>query len=134
MRRAPFYLALFLFGFIPVRAGELPDHPLTLREALELLRARNPVLASNRAHAEAVQAGEITANLRPNPVFTSANEDFNVFKPSEFDIRRKQEFSDNVLQLIERGHKRRFRVESARWATTLALEGYRTSSDNWNSP
>ena len=125
MRRALFYLALFLFGFLPVRAGELPDHPLTLREALELLRARNPVLASNRAHAEAVQAGEITANLRPNPVLTSANEDFNVFNPSQFDIRRKQEFTDNVLQLIERGHKRRFRVESARWATTLALEGYR---------
>src|SRR5713101_7873585 len=123
MRRALFYLALFLFGLIPVRAGELPDHPLTLREALELLRARNPVLASNRAHAEAVQAGEITANLRPNPVFTSANEDFNVFKPSEFDIRHKQEFTDSVLQTIERGHKRRLRVESARWGTTLAQEG-----------
>ncbi len=125
MKRVLFYLALILFGIPPGVTGQAPDHPLTLREALELLRARNPVLASNRAHAQAVQAGEITAALRPNPVFTSANEDFNVFKPSEFDIRRKQEFTDSVLQMIERGHKRRFRVESARWATTLAQEGYR---------
>jgi outer membrane protein, heavy metal efflux system len=125
MRRALFYLALIFSGTPSVLAGELPDHPLTLREALELLRARSPVLASGRAHAEAVRAGEITARLRPNPVLTSANEDFNVFKPSEFDIRGKQEFTDSVLQTIERGHKRRWRVESARWATTLAQEGYR---------
>ncbi len=125
MRRALFYLALICFGTSPVFAGQLPDHPLTLREALELLRSRNPALASLRAHTEATAANEITAGLRPNPVFTSANEDFNVFKPSEFDIRRKQEFADSVLQLIERGHKRRYRVESARWATTLAQEGYR---------
>ncbi len=125
MRRALFCVALIFCGVSCVLAGELPDHPLTLGEALELLRARSPVLASGRAHAEAVGAGEITARLRPNPVLTSANEDFNVFKPNEFDIRGKQEFTDSVLQTIERGHKRRWRVESARWATTLAQEGYR---------
>src|SRR5712692_8708607 len=101
MRRALFYLALIWFGAFPLRAGQLPDHPLTLREALELMRARSPVLASGRAHAEAVRANEITAGLRPNPVVTAANEDFNVFRPSQFDIRNKQEFTDSVLQLIE---------------------------------
>jgi len=128
MRRALFYLALILFAALPVRGDELPDHPLTLREALELLRARNPLLAAGRAHTDAVQANEITAGLRPNPFFSSANEDFNIFKPSEFDIRHKQEFADSVLQIIERGHKRRLRVESARWATTLAQEGYQDTS------
>ncbi len=107
----------------PAAADQLPDHPLSLREVLELLHSRNQVLASGRAHLQAVQANEITANLRPNPVFTSGNEDFNVFKPSEFDVRHKQEFTDSVLQTIERGHKRRLRVESARWGTTLAQEG-----------
>ncbi len=114
---------LISLGPLPLLAQNLPDHPLSLREALERMRSRNPVLASGRAHLQAVQAGEITANLRPNPVFTSANEDFNVFKPSEFDIRHKQEFTDSVLQLIERGGKRRYRVESARWGTILAREG-----------
>ena len=128
MRRALFSVVFILCGLSPAMGGELPDHPLTLREALELLRARNPILASGRAHAEAVQANEITANLRPNPTVTSANEDFNFFKPSELDVRHKQEFTDSVLQLIERGHKRRLRVESARWATTLAKEGYQDTA------
>jgi len=98
---------------------------LTLREALELMRSRSPLLASARAHLDAVAANEVTAGLRPNPVFTSANEDFNVFNPSRFDIRRSQEFTDSVLQTIERGNKRRYRVESARGATRVAQDSYR---------
>ncbi len=124
MRRPLFYLMLLWLGASPIAAGQLPDHPLTLREALELLRSQNLVLAAGRAHTEAVKASEITARLRPNPLFTSANEDFNVFKPSEFDIRRKQEFVDSVLHTIERGHKRQLRIESARWTSTLAQESY----------
>ncbi len=124
MRRVFVLVVLFWLGPPLLLAGQLPDHPLTLGEALELLHARNPVLASGRAHTEAVKANEITARLRPNPVFTSANEDFNAFKPSESDIRRKQEFVDSVLHTIERGHKRQFRIESARWTSTLAQESY----------
>ncbi len=125
MRRALFCLALLWLGTPPLPAGELPDHPLTLREALELMRSRSPLLASARAHLDAVAANEVTAGLRPNPVFTSANEDFNVFNPSRFDIRRSQEFTDSVLQTIERGNKRRYRVESARGATRVAQDSYR---------
>jgi cobalt-zinc-cadmium efflux system outer membrane protein len=125
MRRALFCLALLGLAAPRVAAGQLPDHPLTLRETLELLRARNPLLWAARSRADAVAANEITAGLRPNPVFTSANEDFNVFKPSEFDIRRKQEFTDSVLQIIERGHKRQLRVESARLGTRVAEDTYR---------
>ncbi len=106
-------------------AAAAPDHPVTLREALDLLRAHNPLLASARAHLEAVQAGEVTAGLRPNPIVTSANEDFNLFNFSRFSPATSQEFAENVSQLIERGHKRRLRVESARLATTVARSTYR---------
>ncbi len=125
MKRALFCLALLWLGTLPILAGQIPDHPVTLREALELMRSRSPVLAAARSHTTATAANEVTAGLRPNPVFTSANEDFNVFKPSEFDIRRKQEFTDSVLQIIERGHKRQLRVTSARAATRVAEDTYR---------
>jgi outer membrane protein, heavy metal efflux system len=125
MRRALFCAALLWLASAPVLAGELPDHPLSLREVLEVLRARSPLLAAARKHTDATAANEITAGLRPNPLFTSANEDFNVFNPSEFDVRRKQEFTDSVLQPIERGHKRRFRVQSARLGTQVAEDIYR---------
>ncbi len=124
-------LCLLFFLLIPWfepgagRAGQTPDHPLTLREALDLLHARNPVLNAARTRLEEIAANEITAGLRPNPVLTSANEDFNVFNPSRFDIRKNQEFTQNVLQTIERRHKRDLRVESARKATTVLRSAYR---------
>lgn len=125
MRRALLCLALLPLGIPALSAGDLPDHPLTLRETLELLRTRSPLLAAARAHTDATAANEITAGLRPNPVFTSANEDFNVFNPSRFNIATSQEFTQNVLQIIERGHKRQARVESARLSTRVAQDLYR---------
>ncbi len=125
MRRVLFTLVLLLVGTSLLRGAKVPNHPLTLREALEMLRAQNPFLASGRAHLEAVRANEVTAGLRPNPVLTSANEDFNVFNLSRFSPATSQEFTQNVSQIFERGHKRRLRVESARLATTLAGDTYR---------
>ncbi len=55
MRQAFFIVVLLCTGVPLARAGQLPDHPLTLREALELARARNPLLASTRARVRAVQ-------------------------------------------------------------------------------
>jgi cobalt-zinc-cadmium efflux system outer membrane protein len=102
-----------------------PGQPLTLQEALALLRAQNPTLASARAHLAAVQASETTAKLRPNPVLSLANEDFNVFNPSKFDIANGQEFTDNVAFLMERGHKRQRRMEDAQLTTLVAGHTYR---------
>jgi cobalt-zinc-cadmium efflux system outer membrane protein len=123
--RAVCIVALLSLGVCPALSAQTPDHPLTLSEALETLHANNPVLLSVRAHTDAVKANEITAALRPNPVFSSANEDFRVFSPSQLDVANAQEFTDSVLQPIERGGKRKHRVESARWSTTLAEEAYR---------
>lgn len=101
-------------------AANPPDHPITLSEALTIARADNPTLRAVRAHTSAVQAGEVTAALRPNPVFTSSNEDFNVFNPAKFDPADTQEFTQNVAFLIERGGKRRARMDDAHLTTAVA--------------
>lgn len=123
--RAVCITALLALAAFPAPGGQAQQRPLTLPEALEMLRANNALLLSNRAHTDAVKANEITAALRPNPVFTSANEDFRAFHPSQIDMAHDQEFTDSVLQTIERGGKRKYRVESARWGTTLAEESLR---------
>ncbi len=125
MRQGVYWTAFLCIGLRLLAGADLPEHPLNLREALELMHARNPLLASARAHTEAIEANEITAGLRPNPVFSSANEDFNVFNFSRFSLAKNQEFAQNVSQLIERGHKRQGRLESARLATVVARDSYR---------
>jgi len=98
-------------------AADPPNHPLSLSEALEIAHRENPVLRAARAHTSAVQAGEVSAALRPNPVFTSSNEDFN---PWNFDPANAQEFTQNVSFLIERGGKRQARINDARLTTSVA--------------
>ena len=122
-------LACYLFiGLWPLSmAAQMPDHPITLREALELLRANNPALAAGRLHLQATAANEITARLRPNPVLSSANEDFNVFDMPKLDPVNGQEYTENISELIERGGKRRYRIQSARLGTTVAQQGYQDS-------
>lgn len=84
---------------------------LNLDEALRLATIHNPSLAAARSHVSAGRAAEVTANLRPNPVFTSMHEDFNVFTPEEFDPTT--DFTENVSFLWERGGKRQARLASA---------------------
>jgi cobalt-zinc-cadmium efflux system outer membrane protein len=113
-------LLIALLATATARAADPPDHPISLSEALAIARTENPALRAVRAHTFAVQAGEVTAALRPNPVFTSANEDFNVFNPSKFDPVNTQEFTQNVAWLIERGGKRQARINAARLTTAVA--------------
>jgi cobalt-zinc-cadmium efflux system outer membrane protein len=130
MRRVIFRVLLLGLTAWLVSAGTLSaqtpvlDNPLTLTEALALLHAHNATLAAGRAHLQATHDQEITAGLRPNPVFTSANEDFS---PSHFDttyLSTDQEFTDSVFQLFERGRKRGIRLEDARLSTTVAEDTY----------
>jgi cobalt-zinc-cadmium efflux system outer membrane protein len=122
-------------GLLPTPAESVPaqgsavqgpvfDHALTLPELLNLLHSRNPTLAAGRAHLEAVRNQEITAGLRPNPVFISANEDFSPTRFTRSYVTTEQEFTDSVSQLIERGNKRQLRLEDARLGTTVAQDSY----------
>jgi cobalt-zinc-cadmium efflux system outer membrane protein len=121
MTRMTALLLLLLTG--SMWAADAPSHPLNLSEALSLARQNNLALRSARAHSSAVQAGEVTAALRPNPVFTSGNQDFNVFEPSKFDPINAQEFTNSLAFTIERGGKRSARIEDARMVTQVAQAG-----------
>src|SRR5690348_13941007 len=105
-------------------AQQSPTNALTLQQVLDRLRTQSPTLAAARAHLDAIRAGEVTAGLRPNPIFTSLNEDFNVFDPSNFDINN-QEFTDSVAFLLERGGKRKARVNSAVLGSDVAEASFR---------
>ena len=102
-----------------------PANGLTLQQVLEKLKTQSPTLAAARAHLEATKANQVTAALRPNPVLSSANQDFNIFNPSQFDIANGQEFTDSMTWLIERGNKRRARITSATLETVVAEENLR---------
>lgn len=112
---------LFWLGSTAAFAQQLPDRAVTLPELIEYLRDHAPAILSLRDHLAAVRDNELTASLRPNPIFSSANEDFNL-NPNRFDIVNAQEFTQNVSELFERGHKRPLRVESAKLGTVVATD------------
>jgi cobalt-zinc-cadmium efflux system outer membrane protein len=100
-------------------AQSAPPQRLTLEQALRILHTSSPILRANHAHLEAVQAGEVTAGLRVNPVASLANQDFRVFSPSKLDPANAQEFTDSLAYVFERGGKRQARVNSARATSTV---------------
>ena len=117
-------LLIFFFFGTALTVAQTPTAPprtLTLQDALNLLRTSSPALMAARSHQSAVQAAEITAAVRPNPVASLANEDFRVFNPSRIDVANAQEFTDNVAWTIERGGKRPARIASARAATQVGV-------------
>ena len=120
MKRTAMIL-LFWLGSTAAFAQQLPDRAVTLPELLDYLRTHAPAIVSLREHLAAVRGNELTASLRPNPVFSSANEDFNL-NPDKFDIVHTQEFTQNVSELFERGRKRPLRVESAKLGTVVAAD------------
>src|SRR5271154_640701 len=78
--------------------------PLTLREAIDLARAKNPTLLSGRQHVTATKASEITAGFRQNPNFALTGSDVTLHANNP---ASPYSYSANVSRLFERGPKRR---------------------------
>jgi outer membrane protein, heavy metal efflux system len=116
-------LFILLLSTCGAWAADLPSHPLTLLDAVTLARQNNLSLSSARVHASAIQAGEVAAALRPNPVFNSASQDFNVFQPSKLDPTNGQEFTNSLAWTIERGGKRDARIQDSRLVSQVAQAG-----------
>lgn len=95
---------------------------LTMEEAVALALQRNQSLRAQRLTVEQSRAGEVTAGLKPNPVFTSSNQDFPVFTPGQLtasNLANNQTFTESLSYLLERGGKRERRLQAARDATEL---------------
>ncbi len=111
-------------GTVP-QAVPQPAAPLTMEEATRLALEHNQAIRAQRLNIEQSRANEITAALKPNPVFTNLNEDFPIFDPSQLtleNIRTNQEFTNSVTYTLERGGKRQKRIQVAADATDVTAK------------
>jgi len=103
-----------------------PASRVSMTEAVRLALERNHELRAQRLNVDMSKADEITAALKPNPVFTSTNENFPVFTPSQMtwdNFFNNQNFVQSVTYLFERGGKRKNRMLVAEDATSVAAHG-----------
>ena len=123
IRFLSFGLPLVLLYAVAVSAlGQTTPAPLTLQQAIDMARAKNPSLISAQQHVSATKASEITAGLRQNPSFTLAGSDISL--PAD-NPASPYAYSANVTRLFERGQKRRWRLDVAHATTDVTESQYR---------
>lgn len=96
--------------------------PLTMQQAIDMARAKNPTLISAQQHVSATRASEITAGLRQNPSFTISGSDVSL--PAD-NPASPYSYSANVTRLFERGQKRRWRLDVAHATTDVTESQYK---------
>lgn len=99
-----------------------PTERVDLQEAIHLALAHNHALLATKTQAAQSKADELTASLRPNPVFTWNGLFWPFFTPSQLNgdyINNATEFDALFSYTIERGHKRRWRMQTARDNTAV---------------
>jgi cobalt-zinc-cadmium efflux system outer membrane protein len=109
-------------GLVSVAAeGFAQPAPLTWADVRDRFRATNPTVEAGRIGVDESKADEVTAFLRPNPLWSLTfdqignTESGNAFSASTL--------TTNVSYLHEREGKRELRRDSARGATALAESG-----------
>jgi len=114
----------------PLQGAAQPNTKLTLEDLVQLALKHNQSLRAQRLAIDQAKANEITAALKPNPVFSNLNEDFQIFNPGNIslqNLRTNQEFTNSISYTIERGGKREKRVQVAQDTTDLTT---RTVADS----
>ncbi len=114
---------LVLIFWLPLLAQAPPaTPPLSLQQAIDAARMKNPVLLSAQQHVSATRAGEATAGLRQNPTLTFAGQDITL--PAD-NAGNPYFYTANVSRLFERGEKRRWRLDTARANTQVTESQYK---------
>ena len=114
-------LPVFVLLAVQVSSGQATTL-IGLDQAIDLALAHNHALNATRTLIFQNQAQEITANLRPNPVFGADSQFIPIFSPSQFsgdDLNLTQQFDLGLSYLFERGHKRQSRLQAARDQTAV---------------
>lgn len=110
--------------------GQAPQSPvrISLDQAIQLALAHNHALLAARSTIAQSKDEEITANLRPNPVFGADVVGLPV-QPSQFtaDNLNQAEFDIGAGYLFERGKKRQHRLQAAKDTTAVTTS---TVADN----
>jgi len=101
-----------------------PATRVSLADAVRLAVEHNHQLRAQRLNVDLSKADEITAALKPNPVFTSTNENFPVFSPNQLfsweNFANNQNYIEASSYVFERGGKREKRTLVAQDTTTVA--------------
>ena len=123
LARSAFLLLAVLFSGVIMQA-QTPQPPLTLQQALDIARTRNPNLLAIQQHVIATKANEVTAGLRQNPNFTLSGADVSLpaNNPSS-----PYSYAANVNRLFERGEKRRWRLDIAHATSDVTQSQYKDS-------
>jgi cobalt-zinc-cadmium efflux system outer membrane protein len=101
--------------------GAWAQKTLTWEQAKQEFEATNPNLRAARIGIQESRADEVTAFLRPNPDISVAADQFTFFNGNPYRPFTDVEPIFAGSYLIERGHKRELRRESARGATAVAI-------------
>ncbi|HEU5231780.1 MAG TPA: TolC family protein [Terriglobales bacterium] len=108
--------------FVALALGEAlgqPESRITLDQAIQMALAHNHALRATRTQIQQSQAQELTASIRPNPVFTF-NSLFIPFTAATADnFNTISEFDLGVGYTFERGRKRQRRISAARDQTSV---------------
>ncbi|HEV2233722.1 MAG TPA: TolC family protein, partial [Terriglobia bacterium] len=95
---------------------------IDLDQAIQIAIAHNHALKAARTLIDQSKAQEITAAIRPNPVFTYDDLFIPVFNPSQLNsstLNNISEFDVGASYTFERGNKRQRRMEAARDQTAV---------------
>ncbi len=106
-------------------AAQTPAARLSMADAVRLALEHNHQLTSQRLNVDLSKADEITAALKPNPVFSSVNSSFPVFSPSQLTLTNavnNQNYVESLSYLFERGGKRDKRTLVARDTTEIVAK------------
>ena len=95
---------------------------ISLDDAIRMALLHNHALLALRSTIQQSLAGEITANLRPNPTLGLDAQFLPIFQPDKFNsdyIDQQAQFDAGVGYLFERGRKRQHRLQAAQDQTTV---------------
>ena len=101
-----------------------PSVRIDLEQAIQMAVVHNHALKAARTETQQSQAEEITAAIRPNPVFTYDDLYVPIFSPSQLTsttLNNVTEFDLGVSYTFERGHKRQARIRAAKDQTAVTI-------------
>jgi cobalt-zinc-cadmium efflux system outer membrane protein len=108
----------------PILAAQqsAPSVRIDLEQAIQIAIVHNHALKAARTQIQQSQAEEITAAIRPNPVFTYDDLYVPIFSPGHINgetFNNVTEFDVGLSYTFERGHKRQARIYAARDQTSV---------------
>jgi cobalt-zinc-cadmium efflux system outer membrane protein len=105
---------------------------LTWQQVKDKFEASNQTLKAAQLNIDEARAGEITANLRPNPTFTATADQITLFEAAPSPSTGTSGYRPfafalpfaSIGYLHERDHKRELRLASARKSTDVAADTF----------